>query len=98
MKERYRVIYGETHEDVHIKDDTTNRRFRGYFGSIDELNMLDNIIEALLFFIKCDDKELIRMEDDTGVRWLVTDQETIDRFEGNVDIKTYEEYLESIKR
>jgi hypothetical protein len=29
---RYRVIYGETHDTVHINDDETGRKFIGYFG------------------------------------------------------------------
>ena len=95
---RYRVIYGETHDTVHILDDETGRKFIGYFGSIDELNMQNKIIETLLNFIKDNGKELIRIEEDYEVNWMVTTFEDIANYSGEADIKTYEEFLESLKR
>ena len=98
MRNRYRLIYGETHDSVHIRDDETSRRFIGQMGAIDELNELNEIIDALLYFINEEGNELIRVEDDDGVRWFVTTPEDVVGYTGEATVMTYEEYLESLKK
>ena len=91
---RYRRIYGETHDSVHIRDDKTNRKI---IEEVKELNELDEIITLLYDAIKKEGKELVRIEDDYEVRWIVTSPEDIAKYEGVEDIKTYEEYLDAIR-
>lgn len=98
MNNRYRVIYGMTHDNVHIKDDETGRRFLGHMGCIDELNELNEIIDALLYFVKEEGNELVRVEDDDGVRWFVTTPEDVVSYFGEANVMAYDEYLESLKR
>lgn len=98
MSNRYRVIYGKTHDNVYIKDDATGRKFIGYMGCIDELNESNEIIDVLLYFIKEKGNELVRVEDDNGIKWFVTTPEDVIGYMGESTVMTYEEYLESIKR
>ena len=98
MRNRYRLIYGETHDTVHIRDDETSRRFIGQMGAIDELNELNEIIDALLYFIKEEGNELVRVEDERSVRWFVTTPEDVVGYFGEATVMTYDKYLESLKR
>jgi len=95
---RYRLVYGETHDSVHISDDETRRRFYSLLSAIDELNLQNEIIGAMLHFLKENGNELIRVENNNDVRWVVTTPENIMGYTGEVDIKTYDEYIESIKK
>ena len=95
---RYRLVYGETHDSVHISDDETKRRLFGSFDALNELNTQNEIIDAMHYFIKENGNELIRLEDDYGVRWMVVTPEDVIGYKGEADIKTYEEYIESIKK
>ena len=91
---RYRRIYGETHDSVHIRDDKTNRKI---IEVVNELNELNEIIQALYKSVKKDGNKLIRIEEDYEVRWLVVSPEDIEKYDGVADIKTYEEYLDAIR-
>ena len=93
--DRYRRIYGKTHDTVHIRDEETNRRI---IDEVKELNTLNEIIDGLYHFIKEQRNELVRVEDDYGVKWFVTTPEDIVGYVGEADIKTYDEYLESLKK
>ena len=42
--------------------------------------------------------ELVRVEDDDGVRWFVTTPEDVVGYTGEATVMTYDEYLESLKR
>lgn len=95
MSKRYRRVYGKTHDTVHVRDDYCNRKV---YDEVDELNTLNEIIEAMHYFIKEEDNKLIRIEDDYGIRWLVVTKEDIVGYSGNADIKTYDEWLESITK
>ena len=95
MGNRYRRVYGATHDTVHIRDDNLNRRIR---DDVQELNILNETTETLYDFIKKQGYELIRIEEDYDVKWRITTPEEIKGYSGEADIKTYDEYLESIKR
>lgn len=92
---RYRRVYGATHDTVHIRDDCTNRKI---IDEIGELNELNDISVALFKFIKDNNHELIRIEEDYDVKWMVTPPEHLANYSGKADIKTYEEYLDSIRK
>ena len=92
---RYRRIYGKTHDTVHIRDDETNRKI---YDEVNELNELNEIIESMHYFLKEKGYDLIRIDDDIDVRWMVTTPEDVIGYKGEADIKTYEEYIESIRK
>ena len=59
---------------------------------------MNEIIDALLYFINEEGNELIRVEDDDGVRWFVTTPEDVVGYTGEATVMTYEEYVESLKK
>ena len=95
---RYRVIYGKTHDSVHISDDLTRRRLSSLFDNVDELNINNDIIVAMYNFIKEQGMELIVLTEEYETKWMIVKPEDISKYNGAGEIKTYKEYLESLRK